>query len=107
MKPIEIKMPALKSDGSPIMLCRWAAQPGDRIGAGDVLFEAEASKTVSEIEADAPMRLTALLCEEGDEVEPGAVIALAEAEAEPEDADADADANRADGLRGTAAGSAE
>jgi pyruvate/2-oxoglutarate dehydrogenase complex dihydrolipoamide acyltransferase (E2) component len=84
MKKIEIKMPALKSDGSPIMLCRWGAQPGDRVETGDVLFEAEAAKTVSEIEADAPMRLTALLCEEGDEVEPGTVIATAEVEAETE-----------------------
>ena len=75
---IEIKMPALRDESTPGILCRWNAQPGDVIGADDVLFEVETAKVVSEVEAGAKFRVLSLLCEEGDEVSPGTVIAVGE-----------------------------
>ena len=42
---------------------------------GDALFEIETDKVVNQIEAEHAGRITKLLAEEGDELEPGAVLA--------------------------------
>lgn len=75
---IEIKMPALKPDMKSGVLCEWKVNPGDTIKSGEILFEIETDKVVSQIEAAADMKVTELVAEEGDDVEVGAVIAKAE-----------------------------
>lgn len=80
---IEIKMPALRDEETPGVLCQWNAEAGDVVEAGDVLFEVETAKVVSEVEASARIRILDLLCEEGDEIKPGTTIALAETVDEP------------------------
>ena len=75
---IEIKMPSLRPEMESGVLCQWNAQPGDVVEAGDVLFEIETAKVVTQIEANARLKILSLLAEEGDEVAPGTVIALAE-----------------------------
>ncbi|MBQ3638640.1 MAG: hypothetical protein II953_09785 [Clostridia bacterium] len=76
---IELKMPALRPDDDALsVLCQWNVKPGDVIPAGDVLFEVETAKVVSQIEAETRLRILSLCAEEGDEVAPGTVIAIAE-----------------------------
>ena len=86
---IEIKMPFFRRSNdrgkdkddaspSPSVLCQWNAAPGDLVEAGEILFEAETAKVVSQVEASARIRILSLLAEEGDEVLPGAVVAVAE-----------------------------
>jgi len=75
---VEIKMPALRPEMTSGVLCQWNAAPGDILRAGDVLFEVETAKVVSQVEADARLKILSLLVEEGDEVAPGTVIATAE-----------------------------
>lgn len=77
---IEIKMPALKPDMKSGTLCEWKAVPGDTVKSGEVLFEIETDKVVSEVEAAHDMKITELLCEEGDDVAVDSVIAKAEIE---------------------------
>ena len=74
---IEIKMPALHGEDKSI-LCAWNVDVGDIVNPGDTILEAECDKVVHTVDADQKMKICSILFEEGDEVEPGAVIALAE-----------------------------
>ena len=53
---IEIKMPSLRPEMESGVLCQWNAQPGDVVEAGDVLFEIETAKVVTQIEANARLK---------------------------------------------------
>ena len=64
------------------MLCTWCVKPGDEVKSGDVLFEVETDKVVSEIEAMHDMKIVSLEAEEGDDVPVGQVVAYAEADGE-------------------------
>lgn len=75
---IELTMPRLRPEMKSGILCAWTCAPGDKIKAGDVVFEVETDKVVSEIEAEHDMTIVALSADEGDEVKPDEVIALAE-----------------------------
>ena len=76
---IELKMPVLRpGDESSSVLCQWNVKPGDVLSAGDILFEVETAKVVSQIEAETRLRILSLCAEEGDEIAPGTVIAVAE-----------------------------
>ena len=75
---IEIKMPALRPEMKSGVLCQWNVEAGQSVRSGDVLFEVETDKVVSQIEAAADMKIITLLCEEGDEAAPGTVLAEAE-----------------------------
>ncbi len=79
---IEITMPALKPDMKSGVLCTWCVKVGDEIKAGDVIFEVETDKVVSEIEAMSDMKILSLEAEEGDDVPVGKIIAYAEADGE-------------------------
>ena len=57
-------------------------KPGDEVKSGDVLFEVETDKVVSEIEAMHDMKIVSLEAEEGDDVSVGQVVAYAEADGE-------------------------
>ena len=75
---IQIRMPSLRPEMKSGVLCQWNAEPGDTVRSGEVLFEIETDKVVSQVEAAADMKIVELLAEEGDEVAPGTVIATAE-----------------------------
>lgn len=75
---IEITMPRLRPEMKSGILCAWKVNPGDKIKAGDVMFEVETDKVVSEIEAAQDMTIITLAAEEGDEVAADSVIAYAE-----------------------------
>ena len=75
---IEITMPRLRPETKSGILCAWKVNPGDKIKAGDVMFEVETDKVVSEIEAAQDMTIITLAAEEGDEVAADSVIAYAE-----------------------------
>lgn len=75
---IEIKMPALRPEMKSAVLCEWKANVGDKVKAGEVLFEIETDKVVNQIEAASDMKIVELCAEEGDEVAVGTVVARAE-----------------------------
>ena len=69
-----IVMPTLKPDMKEGVLCRWNAEEGDSVKKGDVLFEVETDKVVSEVEATEDMKLCRIIAEEGDTVAPGGAL---------------------------------
>ena len=75
---VEIKMPALKPDMKSGVLCEWKVNPGDTVKSGEILFEIETDKVVSQVEAAADLKVTEIIAEEGDDIEVGTVIAKAE-----------------------------
>ena len=79
---VEITMPSLRPEMKSGVLCTWCVKPGDKVKSGDVLFEVETDKVVSEIEAMRDMKIVSLEAEEGDDVPVGQVVAYAEADGE-------------------------
>lgn len=79
---VEITMPALRPEMKSGVLCTWCVKPGDSVKSGDVLFEVETDKVVSEIEAMHDMKIVSLEAEEGDDVPVGQIVAYAEADGE-------------------------
>ena len=79
---VEITMPALRPEMKSGVLCTWCVKPGDEVKSGDVLFEVETDKVVSEIEAMHDMKIVSLEAEDGDDVPVGQVVAYAEADGE-------------------------
>ena len=71
----EIKMPRLRPEMKDGVLCAWLKEEGDTVKKGEPIFEIETDKVVNQIEAEHAGRITKLLAEEGDELEPGAVLA--------------------------------
>ena len=74
----EIRMPKLRPDMKKGMLAAWLKEEGESFEKGEALFEIETDKVVDQVEAEQAGRVKKLVVEEGDEVEPGAVIALVE-----------------------------
>ena len=71
-----ITMPKLSADMKKGVLAAWAKQKGDRVKKGDVLYEVESAKVVSEVESTVDGILTEVYVEEGDEVDAGAPVAV-------------------------------
>lgn len=71
-RPIEI--PQLGPKPEKAVLVSWHKKAGETVKPGDVLFELETDKVVSEVEAEAPGCLENLTVQEGDEVMPGDVV---------------------------------
>ncbi len=71
-----ITMPKLSADMKKGVLAAWAKQKGDTVKKGDVLYEVEAAKVVSEVEATVDGVLTEVYFEEGDEVDVDTPVAL-------------------------------
>jgi len=74
----EIRMPRLRPDMKKGMLAAWLKDEGEAFEKGEALFEIETDKVVSQIEAERAGRVKKIMAGEGDELEPGAVIALIE-----------------------------
>ncbi|MDY4839580.1 MAG: lipoyl domain-containing protein [Lachnospiraceae bacterium] len=71
-----ITMPQLSDDMKTGILAAWNKKKGDVVKKGDVLYELESSKVVSEIESDVDGILTDIYYEEGDEVEINQPVAV-------------------------------
>ncbi|ROT93599.1 biotin/lipoyl-containing protein [Histidinibacterium lentulum] len=73
--PLDVIMPALGMAQDTGHLVAWKKKPGDRVAAGDVLFEVETDKSVMEVEAQGEGWLVDVAAEEGSDVPVGRVIA--------------------------------
>ncbi|MFL0270029.1 biotin/lipoyl-containing protein [Candidatus Clostridium radicumherbarum] len=74
----EIKMPKLSENMEKGVLAGWNIKIGDRVKKGDIIFEVETDKVVSEIESMEEGILKESFFEEGDEVKVGETIAVIE-----------------------------
>lgn len=72
----EIRMPKLRPEMKKGMLAAWLKEEGESFERGEALFEIETDKVVNQVEAERAGKIKKLMVDEGDEVEPGAVIAL-------------------------------
>lgn len=70
-----ITMPRLSANMESGLLVTLCKQPGDDIKKGDVLFEVETEKVVSEIECEEEGTLVKLYFKEGDNVKIDEIIA--------------------------------
>lgn len=75
MKQI-ITMPKLSADMEKGVLAAWAKQKGDTVKKGDILYEVESAKVVSEVEATVDGILSEVYFEEGDEVAVDTAVAV-------------------------------
>lgn len=74
----DIKMPKLSDNMKTGVLTAWNKQPGDTVKKGDVLFEVETDKVVSEIESVEDGTLEKVYYEDGDEVNVDEIVAVIE-----------------------------
>ena len=70
-----INMPKLSPEMEKGVLVAWNKEPGDVIKKGDILFEVETEKVVSEVEATEDGIMGEQFAEEGDEVSVDAKVA--------------------------------
>ncbi|NLF26675.1 MAG: biotin attachment protein [Clostridiales bacterium] len=76
----QILMPKLRPGMEKGVLCSWSVRPGERVEKGDVLFEVETDKVVSQIESNLSGVVSGFLADEGDEVAVGEPVATLETE---------------------------
>ncbi len=81
--PYEVKMPQLGMNQDSAIIVSWLKAAGDKVSAGEPIFEVETDKATMEVEALADGFLAGIRAAEGDDVPVGDVIALVvETEAE-------------------------
>lgn len=73
MKKI-INMPKLSTEMKEGVLVAWNKEPGEAVSKGDVLFEIEVDKVVSEVEAEDDGVMGQQFAEEGDSVSAGEAV---------------------------------
>ena len=74
----KLTMPRLKPDMETGVLCAWLKEPGESYKKGDVLYEVETDKVVSQVEATEDGVIRQVLAEEGSEVPAGQAVAVVE-----------------------------
>lgn len=74
----KIQMPKLSPEMKKGVLVAWLKAPGDAVKKGDILFEVETEKVVSEVEAGEDGVLRSVYFEEGDEVAADETVAILE-----------------------------
>jgi pyruvate dehydrogenase E2 component (dihydrolipoamide acetyltransferase) len=74
-EPAAIVMPKLGLTMTEGLLASWRVAPGDTVATGDVLFIIETEKIATEIEAQYPGRIGAILVPEGETVPVGTALA--------------------------------
>ncbi|MQY10738.1 Dihydrolipoyllysine-residue succinyltransferase component of 2-oxoglutarate dehydrogenase complex [Streptomyces sp. RB5] len=77
----EVRMPKLNNNDAAYVLLTWSVPDGGKAVAGEPLLEAETSKAVEEVEAEAS-GFVERLAEEGREYPPGALLARVHADEE-------------------------
>ncbi len=75
MSLIDIVLTEEQQEGTTSTLQRWLKQPGETVRAHEPVAELETDKVVMELAAPTSGTVAELLKEEGDEIEPGEVIA--------------------------------
>jgi pyruvate dehydrogenase E2 component (dihydrolipoamide acetyltransferase)/2-oxoglutarate dehydrogenase E2 component (dihydrolipoamide succinyltransferase) len=73
--PHDVTMPQLGMAQDAGRIVAWLKKPGERVAAGDALFEVETDKATMEVEAQAGGYLTDVRAGEGEDVPVGRVIA--------------------------------
>jgi len=71
----QVRMPALAQTSDELRLTAWLKAEGDRVAAGEPLFEAETDKAELEVEATASGTLLRRLVQPGETVRTGTVVA--------------------------------
>ena len=71
----EVIMPALGMTQDTGKLVKWHKTVGEKVLRSEILMEVETDKSTMEVEAGADGVISELLCEEGDDVPVGQVIA--------------------------------
>lgn len=69
-------MPKLSEKMESGILAAWNKEVGDRVEKGEVLFEIETEKVVSEVESQESGVLVAVYVEAGDEIKADDIIAV-------------------------------
>lgn len=73
-----IKMPKLSASMETGVLTAWSKKTGETVKKGEVLFEVETEKVVSEIECIEDGILEKVFFEEGDKVKVDEIVAVLE-----------------------------
>jgi pyruvate/2-oxoglutarate dehydrogenase complex dihydrolipoamide acyltransferase (E2) component len=73
-----IRMPKLSDKMEKGVLVAWTKEPGQTVKKGEVIFELETDKVVSEIESMENGTLEQVLFHEGDEVKVDEIVAVIE-----------------------------
>ncbi len=73
---VKIEMPKLSDTMTEGTLIKWHKKVGDDVEIGDILAEVETDKATMEMEAFDEGKLTAILIQEGEKAEIGAVLAV-------------------------------
>ncbi|MBU4439769.1 MAG: biotin/lipoyl-binding protein [Acetobacterium sp.] len=71
-----IQMPKLSEQMETAVLAAWNKEAGDMVKKGDVLFEIETEKVVSEVESMESGVLEEIFFEAGDEIKVDEIIAV-------------------------------
>jgi pyruvate/2-oxoglutarate dehydrogenase complex dihydrolipoamide acyltransferase (E2) component len=74
--PSEVKMPQLGMNQNSAVIVSWLKATGDRVAAGEPIFEVETDKATMEVEAAADGFLSKILSPEGTDVPVGDIIAI-------------------------------
>ena len=74
--PSEVKMPQLGMNQDSAVIVSWLKATGDRVAAGEPIFEVETDKATMEVEAAADGFLSEILSPEGTDVPVGDIIAM-------------------------------
>ncbi|MFD0896691.1 biotin/lipoyl-containing protein [Loigolactobacillus binensis] len=71
----EVHMPKLSPKSDEYFFGEWQKEPGDSVEVGDILFEVETDKVVSQVESQEKGTLQAQKVAEGDTVKVGDLVA--------------------------------
>lgn len=71
-----IKMPKLSSNMKKGVLAAWNKEIGEEVKKGEILFEVETDKVVSEVESAENGVLKKIMFDEGDEVDVDEIVAI-------------------------------
>lgn len=74
----EVHMPKLSPKSDDYFFGKWVKQPGDTVKIGDVLFEVETDKVISQVESQEDGVLTAQKVATGDTTKVGDLVATIE-----------------------------
>ncbi|MDO5734632.1 MAG: lipoyl domain-containing protein [Eubacteriales bacterium] len=75
MEAKKVIVPRLAPNMESGVLVAWLKAEGDKVAAGDVLYEIETDKVVSQIEAETEGELKRIIVDEGELVSPGQAVA--------------------------------
>lgn len=73
-------VPSLNTNKKAGTLVAWLKEEGDKVEAGEAIYEIETDKVVRQVESEFAGTLVGVQVEEGDEVEEGKEVAFVEIE---------------------------